>query len=291
MSEDLIACGGVGSWWCHCSTDGSMISAPFWRSSQHANLSNVSGGAWNSADVDIFDEAHFSLFQGNIDSALEGFTFPELDGELQRQPVDTNRCRSSATKSSGETEAALNKKARIEMPSPLPTFKVRKEKLGDRITSLQQLVSPFGKTDTSSVLHDTIDYIKFLHDQVRIEAHFQCPHLFRDHRLFFSYLHVVIRELILGHCNVVELSVFNFMGVVGIVASASSALEVLRDLTHKALERQLSNQQLHVILVLSDLSLSATVLGKKQCRFFTPSVARADFLDALPLVDFTPSTS
>ncbi|XP_042472210.1 transcription factor bHLH103-like [Zingiber officinale] len=107
-------------------------------------------------------------FQGNIDSALEGFTFPELDGDLQRQPVDTNRCRASATKSSGETEAALNKKARIEMPSPLPTFKVRKEKLGDRITSLQQLVSPFGKTDTSSVLHDTIDYIKFLHDQVRV---------------------------------------------------------------------------------------------------------------------------
>lgn len=58
------------------------------------------------------------------------------------------------------------KKARIETPSPLPTFKVRKEKLGDRITALQQLVSPFGKTDTASVLHEAIEYIKFLHDQV-----------------------------------------------------------------------------------------------------------------------------
>ncbi|KAG4977958.1 hypothetical protein JHK86_037432 [Glycine max] len=44
--------------------------------------------------------------------------------------------------------------------------KVRKEKLGDRITALQQLVSPFGKTDTASVLHEAIEYIKFLHDQV-----------------------------------------------------------------------------------------------------------------------------
>uniref|UniRef100_A0A0E0EIN6 BHLH domain-containing protein n=2 Tax=Oryza meridionalis TaxID=40149 RepID=A0A0E0EIN6_9ORYZ len=44
--------------------------------------------------------------------------------------------------------------------------KVRKEKLGDRVTALQQLVSPFGKTDTASVLHETIEYIKFLHDQV-----------------------------------------------------------------------------------------------------------------------------
>ncbi|XP_066352929.1 transcription factor bHLH112-like [Miscanthus floridulus] len=58
------------------------------------------------------------------------------------------------------------KKSRTGTPSPLPTFKVRKEKLGDRITALQQLVSPFGKTDTASVLHETIEYIKFLHEQV-----------------------------------------------------------------------------------------------------------------------------
>ncbi|KAL2467212.1 Transcription factor bHLH [Abeliophyllum distichum] len=58
------------------------------------------------------------------------------------------------------------KRSRIETPSPLPTFKVRKEKLGDRITALQQLVSPFGKTDTASVLQEAIEYIKYLHDQV-----------------------------------------------------------------------------------------------------------------------------
>ncbi|KAL6542898.1 hypothetical protein OROHE_010418 [Orobanche hederae] len=58
------------------------------------------------------------------------------------------------------------KRQRIETPSPLPTFKVRKVKLGDRITALQQLVSPFGKTDTASVLHEAMEYIKFLHDQV-----------------------------------------------------------------------------------------------------------------------------
>ncbi|XP_015956247.1 transcription factor bHLH112 isoform X1 [Arachis duranensis] len=60
------------------------------------------------------------------------------------------------------------KRARIETPPPLPTFKVRKEKLGDRVTALQQLVSPFGKTDTASVLHEAIEYIKFLHDQVSV---------------------------------------------------------------------------------------------------------------------------
>ncbi|WVZ68565.1 hypothetical protein U9M48_017493 [Paspalum notatum var. saurae] len=76
-------------------------------------------------------------------------------------------CSSPATRKSAVSESpAAVKRPRIEAPSPLPTFKVRKEKLGDRITALQQLVSPFGKTDTASVLHEAIEYIKFLHDQV-----------------------------------------------------------------------------------------------------------------------------
>ncbi|XP_022888387.1 transcription factor bHLH123-like isoform X3 [Olea europaea var. sylvestris] len=40
--------------------------------------------------------------------------------------------------------------------------------MGDRVTALQQLVSPFGKTDTASVLSEAIEYIKFLHDQVNM---------------------------------------------------------------------------------------------------------------------------
>ncbi|KAK9066663.1 hypothetical protein SSX86_013986 [Deinandra increscens subsp. villosa] len=43
---------------------------------------------------------------------------------------------------------------------------VRKEKLGDRIAAIQQLVAPFGKTDTASVLMEAIGYIKFLQTQV-----------------------------------------------------------------------------------------------------------------------------
>nr|QDF82359.1 transcription factor bHLH112-like isoform X2 [Cymbidium goeringii]QDH09016.1 transcription factor bHLH112-like isoform X5 [Cymbidium sinense] len=72
---------------------------------------------------------------------------------------------------SGEKKSSSEpamKKIRVESPSTLPTFKVRKEKLGDRITALQQLVSPFGKTDTASVLHEAIEYIKCLHEQVSV---------------------------------------------------------------------------------------------------------------------------
>ncbi|XP_041000790.1 transcription factor bHLH153-like isoform X1 [Juglans microcarpa x Juglans regia] len=46
--------------------------------------------------------------------------------------------------------------------------KERKEKLGERIVALQQLVSPYGKTDTASVLSEAMEYIQFLHEQVKV---------------------------------------------------------------------------------------------------------------------------
>ncbi|KAF6144214.1 hypothetical protein GIB67_004887 [Kingdonia uniflora] len=58
------------------------------------------------------------------------------------------------------------KKPRVAQRTAITTIKVRQEKLGDRIAALQQLVAPFGKTDTASVLMEAIGYIKFLQDQV-----------------------------------------------------------------------------------------------------------------------------
>ncbi|KAF8719347.1 hypothetical protein HU200_024053 [Digitaria exilis] len=85
--------------------------------------------------------------------------------DSRKEPVQEDAC-SSATRSGVSDSSPPAKKPRIATPSSMPTFKVRKEKLGDRITALQQLVSPFGKTDTASVLHEAIEYIRFLHDQV-----------------------------------------------------------------------------------------------------------------------------
>ncbi|KAF7811341.1 transcription factor bHLH110-like isoform X1 [Senna tora] len=53
----------------------------------------------------------------------------------------------------------------------------RNQKLSDKITTLQKLVSPFGKTDTASVLQEASLYIKLLQEQIR--------NLF--HMLSFSY--------------------------------------------------------------------------------------------------------
>ncbi|KAG8386232.1 hypothetical protein BUALT_Bualt03G0127500 [Buddleja alternifolia] len=122
---------------------------PFW------NASAPAAAAMAAAD------ARTSFFPAALQSQIPAA--PSFD----EKPKNTSEGRDLGTaatkKNSTETS---NKRPRNETPSTLPAFKVRKEKMGDRITALQQLVSPFGKTDTASVLSEAIDYIKFLHEQV-----------------------------------------------------------------------------------------------------------------------------
>nr|ACN31789.1 unknown [Zea mays] len=46
--------------------------------------------------------------------------------------------------------------------------KEKKDRIGERVAALQQLVSPFGKTDTASVLQEASGYIRFLHQQLQV---------------------------------------------------------------------------------------------------------------------------
>ncbi|KAH6778350.1 basic helix-loop-helix DNA-binding superfamily protein [Perilla frutescens var. hirtella] len=56
---------------------------------------------------------------------------------------------------------------RLKTDIPLSS-KEKKEKISERISALQQLVSPYGKTDTASVLLEAMEYIRFLHEQVKV---------------------------------------------------------------------------------------------------------------------------
>ncbi|KAL8043234.1 hypothetical protein ABFX02_09G106100 [Erythranthe guttata] len=82
----------------------------------------------------------------------------------QRKNQQHNQDHSSESNSTNS--GGVSKKARVQQSSAQPALKVRKEKLGDRITALHQLVSPFGKTDTASVLSEAIGYIRFLQGQI-----------------------------------------------------------------------------------------------------------------------------
>ncbi|KAI3504454.1 hypothetical protein L1887_25931 [Cichorium endivia] len=109
---------------------------------------------WNASAASMNDvrSSFFPLQMQSPSSTIED--------KLPKNPT-SEMVRKATSKSS------TTKRPRNENP-PLPAFKVRKEKMGDRITALQQLVSPFGKTDTASVLSEAIEYIKFLHEQVSV---------------------------------------------------------------------------------------------------------------------------
>ncbi|KAJ8531576.1 hypothetical protein K7X08_027010 [Anisodus acutangulus] len=110
-------------------------------------------------------------FGQNLNDFVPSLPTPLLKPSLAKQThpkSNIGESKSSSLTKNKTNEEPAYKRQRIETPSPLPTFKVRKDKLGDRITALQQLVSPFGKTDTASVLQEAIEYINFLHDQVNV---------------------------------------------------------------------------------------------------------------------------
>jgi hypothetical protein len=94
----------------------------------------------------------------SFSSNMLDFSTNKADGR-HPPPDRSSECNSTAT-------GGALKKARVQPSSTQTTFKVRKEKLGDRITALHQLVSPFGKTDTASVLLEAIGYIRFLQSQI-----------------------------------------------------------------------------------------------------------------------------
>ncbi|XP_027341982.1 transcription factor bHLH68-like [Abrus precatorius] len=85
------------------------------------------------------------------------FTYNKGDHRKNQLPDQTSEC---------DSTIGICKNARVHASSSQASLKVRKEKLGDRITALHQLVSPFGKTDTASVLLEAIGYIRFLQGQI-----------------------------------------------------------------------------------------------------------------------------
>ncbi|XP_077247088.1 uncharacterized protein LOC143886830 isoform X2 [Tasmannia lanceolata] len=117
----------------------------------------------NQSNQHLFYSNNTPIWKGGPDiSGFRQYSEVPLSEKSLESPILSN-----VTLKDSRMETA-NKRPRLERPAPFTTFKVRKEKLGDRITALQQLVSPFGKTDTASVLYDAIEYIKFLHDQVTV---------------------------------------------------------------------------------------------------------------------------
>lgn len=88
---------------------------------------------------------------------------------MSSAPARSKSTSEGKKKRSDESSETQFKKPKHET-STVTSAKVQvpKVKLTERITALQQIVSPFGKTDTASVLQEAIGYIKFLQEQVQL---------------------------------------------------------------------------------------------------------------------------
>ncbi|XP_009773015.1 transcription factor bHLH111 isoform X2 [Nicotiana sylvestris] len=88
------------------------------------------------------------------------------NGRTQEIPSEGKKRRS-------EDNSDINSKRQKNETSAVssPKIQVPKVKLAEKITALQQIVSPFGKTDTASVLWETINYVRFLQEQIQILSH------------------------------------------------------------------------------------------------------------------------
>ncbi|XP_077242759.1 transcription factor bHLH110-like isoform X2 [Tasmannia lanceolata] len=158
-----------------------LSSSPF-SSSFGANLQALDllasakfGGSYSQPSLN-----NMALFREGVPFGLDLLQEPSQETSNSPPKIFMNGV-TETKRANGISEPKVSqappKKPRFESRSSFPPFKVRKEKLGDRIAALQQLVAPFGKTDTASVLMEAIGYIKFLHDQVELWSKERSNHI------------------------------------------------------------------------------------------------------------------
>ncbi|KAJ6814934.1 transcription factor bHLH113-like [Iris pallida] len=115
-------------------------------------------------DHRVYEQHNDSSSSSSLNSPLSSST--KTTNSNSKSSRKTERDEGHA--SEGNKANTSKKKKKRESSPSMTTINVRKDKLGDKITELQQLVSPFGKSDTASVLHEALGYIRFLHDQVQV---------------------------------------------------------------------------------------------------------------------------
>ncbi|KAM5579097.1 transcription factor bHLH68 [Rosa sericea] len=136
------------------------------NSQNNSNLCGGDGGeefqapynnrpSWSAAQINMPVSSPRSCITSLSSNNILDFSYNQKNQHADH----SSECNSPPT-------GGMCKKARVQPSSSQPPLKVRKEKLGDRITALHQIVSPFGKTDTASVLLEAIGYIRFLQSQI-----------------------------------------------------------------------------------------------------------------------------
>ncbi|XP_059623588.1 transcription factor bHLH110-like [Cornus florida] len=135
------------------------------------STNNSNGGSCSQSSYDSFGflGEDVSLGQVHVEESSDTPSSSSNKASSAASKKEVRRTKRVMGSSSSEPKPSHEaaKKSRLTSHSPCPPFKVRKEKLGDRVAALHRLVAPFGKTDTASVLTEAIGYIQFLQNQIQ----------------------------------------------------------------------------------------------------------------------------
>ncbi|URE40915.1 HLH [Musa troglodytarum] len=153
----------------HLFSPPSCLSSPSSSSSCYSSSTSAQM-LWFGGKEEDAVAALYGVPQISTDSSLSSHSSspPSTTISTSKSPNKTKVGRGRRTTSVTATKVNTTKKPKTAGSTCAGTIMVRKDKLGERIMALQQLVSPFGKSDTASVLHEALGYIRFLHDQVQV---------------------------------------------------------------------------------------------------------------------------
>ncbi|XP_028765391.1 transcription factor bHLH112-like [Neltuma alba] len=122
---------------------------------------STSAGGLGASSRGYFSQIHPTINISNLNHSSPAIsrTSSDMRFNASSEPL-------SSSTLGADSCLSLHLQNHVDRSSTYSSSTVGKEKVGDRIAALQQLVAPFGKTDTASVLMEAIGYIKFLQSQV-----------------------------------------------------------------------------------------------------------------------------
>ncbi|KAI6676367.1 hypothetical protein NL676_037163 [Syzygium grande] len=115
------------------------------------------------SDLQVNHGARKHQLEGKGFVPEEGFSVSLLKSTPLNEWNKNKRKRTLSDEEPHEVKNGSVKVQQCRMEVPVK----RSQKIGDKITALQKLVSPYGKTDTASVLQEASLYIKLLQEQIQ----------------------------------------------------------------------------------------------------------------------------
>ncbi|KAH1045653.1 hypothetical protein J1N35_036437 [Gossypium stocksii] len=133
-------------------------------------------GTYFQSSMSLSKKQAIPHFESDIQNMQNGRKRPSIEIHQEQTPLNPtialNEWNKNKRKKVSSFQRQQSAQQNIETEPGISDFRLnmpvrRSQKLSDKITALQKLVSPYGKTDIASVLEEASLYIKLLHQHIQ----------------------------------------------------------------------------------------------------------------------------